>query len=64
MIVQEGWLKVIIIFPWPLYLNKQEFPLLKDAFCHVRLKLIEWFSIRRFLNFAIISLLKRGWPFI
>ena len=51
-------------FSMALYLNKQEFPLLKDAFCQVRLKLIKWFSIRRFLNFAIISLLKRGWPFI
>ena len=31
-----------------LHLNKLEFPLPKDAFCQVWLKLAQWFSRRRF----------------
>ena len=35
-----------------LHLNKIKFPLLKDAFCRVWLKLVLWFWRRRFLMFV------------
>jgi hypothetical protein len=34
----------------PLHLNQREFPLPKDEFCQVWLKLAQWFWRRRFLN--------------
>jgi hypothetical protein len=55
----------------PLHLYKLKFPSPKDDLYQVWLKLVQWFWRRRFLNdstqfdiFAIISPLKRTWPFI
>ena len=42
-----------------LNLNKHESTLPKDALCQVWLKLVEWFSRRRFSNFVYIFLLFR-----